>query len=277
MGSSQTRFSALLLGPSFSSLSPPASATLFTPLSPGSRALRTMNQETYDTLLSLSLGTFKIPIKQRSRVQKNAVIQYWRNKACLSAKLVQGQYVLFFNDRPITPRTEWNKRYWSVIFLLINDIICTEEMDLTRFDVQSPELILSNKKEIPSLIVFMSHFKCTIEFVICLMRWRKLKFDFCSIKKHWSFYVKFVILRFCFDKKCSQWSFFGGWSGGKGESWLRIILNNWELLQFKFYSVKRYKYFDHVDWKQHISSVYRFSDWSLFFVMTSYTLGPNLW
>nr|XP_022330532.1 uncharacterized protein LOC111128076 isoform X15 [Crassostrea virginica] len=88
-------------GPSNSRLS---RDTRFLPLTPRSRALRTMNRETYDTLLSLALGTFKTPIKQRTRVQKNAVIQFWRNKNNLSVELVHGQYMLFCNNKQIMPR-----------------------------------------------------------------------------------------------------------------------------------------------------------------------------
>lgn len=107
MGTSEALFSDPiffpLLGPSLSSLSP---SFRFSSLTSSSRAMRTMNQETYETLLNLALGTFKIPIKERTRVQKNAVIQYWRNKNNLSVKLVQGQYTLFFNNRPITPKDD---------------------------------------------------------------------------------------------------------------------------------------------------------------------------
>ena len=39
------------------------------------------SDEGYETMLSLVQGTFNVPVAERTREQKNAVVRFWRNRS----------------------------------------------------------------------------------------------------------------------------------------------------------------------------------------------------
>ena len=41
---------------------------------------QTMTKETHDTIVEIMNGIFNIPVRERSIVQRNAVVRYWRNR-----------------------------------------------------------------------------------------------------------------------------------------------------------------------------------------------------
>ena len=42
--------------------------------------IHTMDDETYETLLLLVQGKFNVPVNQRTRLQKSAVVRFWRRR-----------------------------------------------------------------------------------------------------------------------------------------------------------------------------------------------------
>ena len=60
-----------------------------------SEFMHAVDEETYKTLYSLTEGKFNVPLHQRTRVQKNTVVRYWRRKAAFS---IRSDHNLYFNN-----------------------------------------------------------------------------------------------------------------------------------------------------------------------------------
>ncbi|XP_050398002.2 uncharacterized protein LOC126815931 isoform X2 [Patella vulgata] len=72
------------------------------------RALRPVLPESYETIISLVMGEFNTPVKLRTTLQKNAIIQFWRNKGKYSVEEVDGERRLFFNGVPVLINIDMN-------------------------------------------------------------------------------------------------------------------------------------------------------------------------
>ena len=58
-----------------------------------------MTKETHDTIVEIMNGIFNIPVRERSIVQRNAVVRYWRNRhrPLYSAWAKMGRYSVMKN------------------------------------------------------------------------------------------------------------------------------------------------------------------------------------
>lgn len=64
------------------------------------RYLHPLSEEAYDTLLLLVQGRFKVPVAERTREQRNAVIRYWRNRDRFHLG-PQATPTLYFDDEKV--------------------------------------------------------------------------------------------------------------------------------------------------------------------------------
>ena len=66
-----------------------------------------MKKEMYDIILEVMLGTFNVPVKSRTAIQKNALIQYWRHKDKFSLmEKPDGSLMLLSNGVPVGIREQ---------------------------------------------------------------------------------------------------------------------------------------------------------------------------
>ena len=63
--------------------------------------MRPIGETTNNVLIELLKGTFRKPVKDRTKVEKNAVILFWRRKYDLSLKMINGENVLFSNGKRV--------------------------------------------------------------------------------------------------------------------------------------------------------------------------------
>lgn len=63
--------------------------------------MRPINSSTYSTLVRLLKGTFKQPVRDRSRLEKNALLMFWQRKDKLSLKRIDSADVLFFENKRV--------------------------------------------------------------------------------------------------------------------------------------------------------------------------------
>ena len=71
---------------------------LFFPTNLNGKYIHAMDEEEYTIIVKLLKGTFNVPVSRRTRVQKSAIVKYWRLKEELSlntngALLHQGKRV----------------------------------------------------------------------------------------------------------------------------------------------------------------------------------------
>ncbi|ESO90343.1 hypothetical protein LOTGIDRAFT_164262 [Lottia gigantea] len=65
------------------------------------RSTRPISQETYETIVHLVRGEFKIPTKHRTQLHRNAVVQYWRGKNRYSVVDTDDGPQLLFDGVPV--------------------------------------------------------------------------------------------------------------------------------------------------------------------------------
>lgn len=72
----------------------------------GQRQMSAVDEETYNTLTSLTKGDFYVPVKERSLAQKAACIRFWRAKERFIIRKVNGLEKLYFNGKEVLKKTE---------------------------------------------------------------------------------------------------------------------------------------------------------------------------
>ena len=60
--------------------------------------IHSIDEEEYKVLVDLAKGEFSVPVKQRTRIQKNAVVKFWRSNGKF---LVDGD-ILFYEGKKVS-------------------------------------------------------------------------------------------------------------------------------------------------------------------------------
>lgn len=63
--------------------------------------MRPLTEEAYNVIVQLINGEYCKPVRDRSRVEKNALIQFWRNRDGLEMKKINGEDVLFHEGKRV--------------------------------------------------------------------------------------------------------------------------------------------------------------------------------
>ncbi len=64
---------------------------------------RVMDDETYDVIVKVLRGEFHIPVKERTRVQRSALVRLWRNKHLF--RLSDDSKTLMYNGKLVAKKT----------------------------------------------------------------------------------------------------------------------------------------------------------------------------
>ena len=64
---------------------------------------QTMTKETHDTIVDIMNGIFNIPVRERSTVQRNAVLRYWRNRHIFN---LGEDGTLLCDEKPVAVRSD---------------------------------------------------------------------------------------------------------------------------------------------------------------------------
>jgi len=67
--------------------------------------IHTIDDDKYETLLLLVKGNFHVPVAQRTRSQKSAVVQFWRRKELFTLQNEETP-TLYFNGRKVVKMLE---------------------------------------------------------------------------------------------------------------------------------------------------------------------------
>ena len=71
--------------------------------------LRPVATETYNLWKLLIKRQYVVPVKERTKEEKSAVVKFWRHKHGLQLKTVDGNEVLFYEGKKVVTSTEFNK------------------------------------------------------------------------------------------------------------------------------------------------------------------------
>ena len=59
--------------------------------------IHSVGEEEYKILVNLAKGTFSVPVKERTRIQKSAVIKFWRS----NGKFTVDGNILFYQGKKV--------------------------------------------------------------------------------------------------------------------------------------------------------------------------------
>lgn len=69
-------------------------------------AMRPLNSETYRTFVDLLNGTFKKPVRERNKTERNAIVSFWRKRSGLTLKRVHDLDVLYFEGKEVLKKDQ---------------------------------------------------------------------------------------------------------------------------------------------------------------------------
>ena len=72
--------------------------------------MRPLTAETYELFIKMFNGTYKKPVKDRSKEEKNDLILFWRYKGRLSLRKINGQDFLFYDGKKVVTKHQMLKK-----------------------------------------------------------------------------------------------------------------------------------------------------------------------
>ena len=73
------------------------------------RQTRPLDDVSYETIFSLSKGTFNTPVLARTRTQKSACVRFWWNKKYFCIRQINGKKVLCFRGKEVLKTSQFDK------------------------------------------------------------------------------------------------------------------------------------------------------------------------
>ena len=73
------------------------------------RQTRPLDDVSYETIFSLSKGTFNTPVLARTRTQKSTCVRFWWNKKYFCIRQINGKKVLCFRGKEVLKTSQFDK------------------------------------------------------------------------------------------------------------------------------------------------------------------------